>query len=82
MGALGEGYFEAADWVVGYGTECAAGDAFFADECFAVEVERYAVALEHEDEFGELRAAVRDEVDGACEGDWEDRCDCLRDGDH
>jgi len=45
VGALGEFDFEAAYRVVGDGAECAARDALFADECFAVEVERDTVAL-------------------------------------
>jgi hypothetical protein len=41
------------------------GDAGFADERFAVQVYRDAIAFEDDDDFGELRVAVGDEVDGA-----------------
>ena len=53
VGALGEGQFEGVDGGVGDGFEGAArGDPRFADEGRADQVDRDAVALEHDDQVG------------------------------
>ena len=44
--------------------------------------QRDSVALQHDDQFGELRAAVRDEVSGTDQRHGQDRCDRLAASDH
>src|ERR1700735_4840887 len=56
--ALGELQLEARDRHVRHVTERAARDPRFTDERFAVQVDRYAVTLQDDHQFGELRATI------------------------
>lgn len=49
----------------------------FADKRFAVQVDRDAVALQDDDQFGELRTAVTDKIRRSLQRDRQDRCERL-----
>src|SRR6185437_1136882 len=60
--ALRQLQLERADWDVRDRVECAAGDSCRVDEGFPVQLNRDSIPGEHDHEFGELRAAVTNEI--------------------